>query len=85
MTSVTLPDILSVIPATTYIIKTDIQGMECQVLSDKALFSSRHFIPYIFMEFDSDSPPCSQAVDVLMDHGYSPFLMVEVRTESITN
>ena len=78
--SVTLPDILSVIPAPAYIVKTDLQGYDCQVLSDESLFSGQYFIPFIFMEFDSNSPSCSRAVDVLMDHGYSAFIVVEVRT-----
>ena len=76
--SVTLPDILNVIPAKTYILKTDIQGYECRVLSDLSLYSQQYFIPFIFMEFDSDSPTCSGAVDVLMGHGYSALLKVQV-------
>ena len=78
--SVTLQDILSVFPAPTYIVKTDLQGYDCQVLSDEALYTGQHFIPFIFMEFDSNSPRCSRAVDVLMSHGYSAFITIEARS-----
>ena len=74
MSSVTLPDILSVIPAPTYIIKTDIQGYDCRALSDERLYTSQYLIPFILMEWHPDQPLCSHLVDILLAHGYSPFL-----------
>ena len=79
--SVTLRDVLSVIPAPTYILKIDIQGYDCQVLSQENLYSGPYFIPFIFMEYDSDSSHCGSAVDVLMSQGYSAFLTTKVKTE----
>ena len=52
--SVSLPDILSVIPAPTYIIKTDIQGYDCRALSDERLYTSQYLIPFILMEWHPD-------------------------------
>ena len=75
VTSVTLPDILSVIPSSTYIIKTDIQGYDCRALSDERLYTSDYFIPVIFMEWEPQKPLCPHVVDVLMAHGYEAFAM----------
>ena len=75
VTSVTLPDILSVIPSSTYIIKTDIQGYDCRALSDERLYTSDYFIPFIFMEWEPQKPLCSHVVDVLMAHGYEAFAL----------
>ena len=74
LTSVTLPDVLAVIPSSTYIIKTDIQGYDCRALSDERLYTSHYFIPFIYMEWSPHEPRCLQLVDVLLGHGYSPYL-----------
>ena len=78
VTSVSLPDILSVIPSSTYIIKTDIQGYDCRALSDERLYTSDYFIPFIFMEWDPQKPMCSHVGDVLTTHGYQAFAMPDM-------
>ena len=52
-----------------------------KVLGQENLYSGPYFIPFIFMEYDSDSSHCPSAVDVLMSQGYSAFLTTKVRTE----
>ena len=78
VSSVTLPDILSLSPSSTYIIKTDIQGYDCRALSDERLYTSDYFIPVILMEWDPQKPLCSHVVDVLMTHGYEAFAMPDI-------
>ena len=79
ITSLTLPDILSLIPSPTYIIKTDIQGYDCRALSDERLYTSDYFIPFIFMEWEPRKPKCFEVVDVLMSHGYEAFAMPDMK------
>ena len=76
-------DILSVSPASTYIIKSDLQGYDCRALSDNSLYTSHFFIPYIHMEFsvlynNSDKEDCDRVVDVLMGNGYIPYMKLGV-------
>ena len=82
MSSVKLSDILTVSPSSTYIIKTDLQGYDCRAVSDLQLYNSDIFIPYIHMEIyltsNSTRKACDKAVDILMDHGYIPFLPIQV-------
>ena len=82
ITSLTLPDILSLIPSPTYIIKTDIQGYDCRALSDERLYTSDYFIPFIFMEWHPHKPLCSQMLDVLTAHGYSAFVEPYVQIDN---
>ena len=82
--SVTLVDILSVSPAPTYIIKTDLQGYDCRVFSDLRLYNSDIFIPFIHMELsnmynNSNKEDCDRTVEVLTDHGYHPHIKLAVR------
>ena len=78
VSSVTLPDIISIIPSQTYIIKTDIQGYDCRALSDERLYTSDYFIPVILMEWDPQKPLCSHVLDVLMTYGYEAFTMPDI-------
>merc|ERR1711953_18710 len=82
LTSVTLPDVLAVIPSSTYIIKTDIQGYDCRALSDERLYTSHYFIPFIYMEWSPHEPLCSTLVDLLMSHGYEAFALPDINVDA---
>ena len=74
-------DILDSIQSKVIILKIDVEGYECKALQPEILQNQvGKFIPFIFMEFDSNSPHCSGAVDVLMSHGYSAFITIEARS-----
>ena len=65
-----MSDVLSVIPAPVFVIKTDLQDFDCRAFTDPNLFNSDVFIPYILMEFSmrkhSNREKCEEAVDVLL-------------------
>ncbi|XP_041363318.1 uncharacterized protein LOC121378971 isoform X2 [Gigantopelta aegis] len=89
MTStITMDDLLYLIPPTEAIIKIDIEGYECKAMSESAHFFKRIFVPYIFMEWQNmfakrrNSAPCpgkamQQLANTLSHYGYLPY---EVRT-----
>ena len=76
--SVTLPHLLATLPpASTVIIKMDIEGQECRVLNAPGVFESGHSIPYIFMEWRTlvilgSCPSLAALVSHLEDAGYRP-------------
>jgi len=78
--SVTLPDVFDSIESKTIILKIDIQGYECKALLTPGMFSSDHFIPYIFLEWElittdheaSLCPNLDAVIDLLKSNGYSP-------------
>ena len=61
---------------TTVIIKMDIQGGECRVLTTPGLFSTGHHLPWILMEWGvgvlrpHTCPSLPDLLDLLEDHGY---------------
>jgi len=75
--SVTLSDIFNTISARTIVLKMDIQGQECKALLAPGVFTSGHFIPYIFVEWDLISigrkfcPNLEELIQLLKSQGYS--------------
>jgi len=74
--SVTVRDLLSVTlsPSSTYIIKTDIEDFDCEVIDPNDLQSTGHYIPYIFMEWNGESETCGDLASSLLSIGYTPWL-----------
>jgi len=76
VTSVTLPDIFSIVDSGIIILKMDIQGYECKALLTPGVFHTGHFIPYILMEWGYLSstfcPEQDRLVEVLVSAGFMP-------------
>ena len=71
--SVTIDELLSVTPSnsSTYIIKTDIQGYDCQAVDMEKLMKNRIYIPYIFMElFHNKNNSCQHLEKTMKQNGY---------------
>ena len=65
--SITMASLLSSLPHSTYIVKMDIQGMECKALRSLGAFPAA-IMPYIFMEWNeiADSPKRCPNIDGLI-------------------
>jgi len=72
--SVTVGDLLSLTLSSTYIIKTDIEDFDCEVIDPNVLQSTGHYIPYIFMEWNGESETCWDLASSLLSSGYTPWL-----------
>jgi len=59
-----------------FIIKTDVEDMDCQVLSDEQIFD-KHFVPYIFVEWNNNLKSCSSLKLILEKSGYTPMHIQE--------
>ena len=88
--SLTVRDLMSVTlsRSSTYIIKTDIEDFDCEVLQNIPEFlfiilsqvidpndlqSTGHYIPYIFMEWNGESETCGDLASSLLSIGYTPW------------
>merc|ERR1712029_176202 len=74
--SITINDLLSVTssPSSTFIIRTDVQGFDCQVIDIERLLKNKIYIPYIFMKLTNDkNNSCQHLEQTMKQRGYVAF------------
>jgi len=70
--SVTLADLTKMEHTSTFILKLDLENLDCQALSVSGLFEN-NFIPYIFIEWNNHLESCLSMKTKLYRHGYTPW------------
>merc|ERR1719270_313550 len=74
--SITINDLLLVTssPSSTFIIRTDVEGFDCQVIDIENLLKNKIYIPYIFMKLTNDkNNSCQHLEQTMKQHGYVAF------------
>jgi len=75
--AVTVVDIMEMVKAPAYIIKTDIQKYDCKAIAIDELISAGRHIPYLFMEWDNSVAQCHSLATRLRAWGYKGFADME--------